>query len=205
VAGMIPVTRQPEPAAFDAEVRQIGLAHLRKKGLPLDQPLPRKTKITAYWRECLTELHKAYGGICAYLCIYIERVTGGCSVEHFIAKSANPGLAYEWSNYRLVCSTMNSRKNNYSDVFDPFDLAPDLFHLEIVTGRICPNPKLDKNAKQDVKKTIKRLKLDDALCREMRSTRFQDYLECSFTDEYLKKCSPFRVCLTTVSVADSSE
>jgi uncharacterized protein (TIGR02646 family) len=188
---MIPVAAQPEPAAFDAEVRQKGLAHLQEKGLHLNQQLPQKTKIEPYWRACLTKLHEAYGGICAYLCIHIERVTGGCSVDHFIAKSGDAGLAYEWSNYRLACSTMNSRKKNYSDVLDPFYLAPDLFRLEFSTGRIYPNPNMDVRAIRIVEQTIERLELDDALCREMRSRRFQEYLEYYFTDEYLKKYSPF--------------
>lgn len=33
---MIPVAAQPEPTAFDAKVRQKGLAYLRKKGFSLD-------------------------------------------------------------------------------------------------------------------------------------------------------------------------
>lgn len=194
MAGMIRVAAKPEPAAFDAEVRQKGLEHLRERGLPLDQPLPPRTKIEPYWRACLTELHKEYGGICAYLCIYIERVTGGCSVDHFIAKSADAGLAYEWSNYRLACSTMNSRKNNYSDVLDPFYLAPDLFRLEFSTGRIYPNPNLDVRAIRIVEQTIERLGLDDAQCREMRSRRYQEYLEWNLSEEYLKKYFPFVWC-----------
>ena len=42
---MIPVQAQPEPAAFDADVRKKGLAYLQKHGFPLDQPLPLKADI----------------------------------------------------------------------------------------------------------------------------------------------------------------
>ncbi len=188
---MIPVAAQPEPAVFNAEVRQKGLAHLQKKGLLLNQPLPPKTKIEPYWRACLTDLHQAYGGICAYLGIYFERVTGGGSVDHFIAKSADAGLVYEWSNYRLACSTMNSRKKNYSDVLDPFYLAADLFRLELSTGRIYPNPKLHVRAMCIVEQTIERLGLDDPQCREMRSRRYQEYLEHNLPSDYFKKYFPF--------------
>src|SRR6266404_918782 len=140
---MIPVAAQPEPAVFYAEVRQRGLAHLNKKGFPLDQPLPPKADIEPYWLACLTDLHQAYGGVCAYLGVFFERMMGGGSVDHFIAKSAHAELAYEWRNYQLTCSTMNSRKREYSDVLDPFFLAPDLLRLQLSTGHIYPNPDLD--------------------------------------------------------------
>lgn len=188
---MIPVAAQPEPAVFDAEVRQKGLAHLIKKGFPLDQPLPPKADIEPYWRACLTELHQAYGGVCAYLGVFFERVMGGGSVDHFIAKSANTGLAYEWSNYRLACSTMNSRKREFSDVLDPFFLAPDLFRLQLSTGHVYPNPDLDAVPMRLVEETIERLGLDDPLCRDLRTRWYQDYLTHALPSVYLKSKSPF--------------
>src|SRR5690606_24273905 len=188
---MIPVAQQPEPATFNAQVRVKGLAHLENKGFALDQPLPQKAKITPYWRDCLTELYQAYGGICAYLGVHFERVMGGGSVDHFIAKSANAGLAYEWKNYRLACTTMNSRKREYSDVLDPFYLAPDLFRLQLSTGHIYPNPELDVRAMRLVEETIERLGLDDPQCRALRTSWYQDYLEHELPSDYLKKKSPF--------------
>lgn len=188
---MMPVAAQPEPASFDAEVRQKGLAHLNMKGFPLGQPLPTKAEIEPYWRACLTDLHQAYGGICAYLGVFFERVMGGGSVDHFIAKSTSAGLAYEWSNYRLACSTMNSRKREYSDVLDPFFLAPDLFRLQLSTGHIHPNPGLDAVPMRLVEETIERLGLDDSQCRELRGRWYQDYLEHQLPANYLKEKSPF--------------
>lgn len=116
---------------------------------------------------------------------------GGGSVDHFIAKSASAGLAYEWSNYRLACSTMNSRKREYSDVLDPFFLAPDLFRLQLSTGHIYPNPDLDAVPMRLVEESIERLGLDDSLCRELRARWYQDYLEHNLPADYLKKQSPF--------------
>lgn len=188
---MIPVHAQPEPGAFDADVRKKGLAYLQKRGFPLDQPLPLKADIEPYWRACLTDLHRAYGGVCAYVGVFFERVMGGGSVDHFIAKSTNAGLAYEWNNYRLACSTMNSRKRDYSDVLDPFQLAPDLFRLQLSTGHIYPNPKLDAVPMRVVEETIERLGLDDPQCREMRAHWYQDYLEHQLPSDYLKKKAPF--------------
>lgn len=188
---MIPVQAQPEPAAFDADVRKKGLAYLQKHGFLLDQPLPPNANIEPYWRACLTDLHQAYGGVCAYVGVFFERVMGGGSVDHFIAKSANAGLAYEWSNYRLACSTMNSRKRDYNDVLDPFLLAPDLFRLQLSTGHIYANPTLDAAPMRIVEETIGRLGLDDPQCREMRARWYQDYLEHQLPADYLKKKAPF--------------
>lgn len=188
---MIPVVAQPEPVHFDARVRSKGLNYHEKNGFPLNRPLPPKANIPSYWRECLTDLHHAYAGICAYLGVYFERVMGAGSVDHFIAKSANAGLAYEWSNYRLACSTMNSRKGAFDDVLDPFYLAPDLFRLQLSTGHIYPNPRLAAKAMRLVEETIERLRLDDQQCRELRVSWYQDYLEHGLPSDYLKKKSPF--------------
>lgn len=188
---MIPVQAHPEPATFDADVRQKGLAHLKEKGFALNQPLPPKAEIQPYWRACLTDLHKVHGGICAYLGVFFERVMGGASVDHFIAKSTNAGLAYEWSNYRLACSTMNSRKREFDDVLDPFYLAVDLFRLQLSTGHIYPNPDLDAKSMRLVEETIERLGLDDPQCRELRARWYQDYLEHELPRAYLKSKSPF--------------
>lgn len=112
-------------------------------------------------------------------------------MDHFIAKSALAGLAYEWSNYRLACSTMNSRKRDFEDVLDPFEVSPDWFHLELTTGRIFPNPDLEDASHARVEQTIKRLGLDDPLCREMRVRWFDEYLREPLPSDYLRKKSPF--------------
>lgn len=188
---MIPVQPQPEPDFFDAQVRTKGLTHLKEKGYALDQPLPAGATIESYWRgDCLTALHKAYGGVCAYLCVFVERGTGGMSVDHFVAKSALAGLAYEWSNYRLACTTMNSRKREFDDVLDPFEVPHGWFHLELTTGRIFPNPDLDNTNYSLVEQTIKRLGLDAPLHREMRVRWFDEYLREPLPEDYLRKKSP---------------
>jgi len=188
---MIHVAAQPEPPSFDEEVRQKGLAWLQKKEIALDQPLPPKTTIEPYWRHCLDDMHASYNGCCAYLAIFFERVTGGGSVDHFIAKSQRADLAYEWSNYRLACSRMNSRKRDYDDVLDPFEVEAGWFQLEPISGRIFPNPRLPEEQQQAVKATIDRLGLDDAGNREIRVRHYHEYLEGFYTADFLKKRSPF--------------
>ena len=188
---MIPVAAQPEPASFDQRVRQPGLAWLHEHGIALDQTLPANTTIAPYWRECLDDLHQKYDGICAYLCVFMQRAAGGSGVDHFAAKSHSAGLAYEWSNYRLACSTMNSRKRDFTDVLDPFFLSPDLFRLQLSIGHIYPNPELAPQAQVIVEQTIERLALDDTPCRNLRAEWFGDYVRKHIDADYLQRKSPF--------------
>lgn len=188
---MIPVYVQPEPASFDENVRKKGVAYLNKKGIALNMPLPPKTSIEPYWRACLTDLHSTYHGVCAYLSIFFERVAGGGSVDHFVAKSADAGLAYEWRNYRLACSTMNSRKREFDDVLDPFFIQADWFRLQLSIGHIYANPNLPVAVRKAIEETIRRLGLDNPECRELRARRYQEYLEFNLPADYLKRQSPF--------------
>lgn len=193
---MIPVAPKPEPSNFDSAVRKPGAKWLKKKQLSLVSPLPPKTKVPPHWRKCLDDLHTAYDGVCAYLCIFVERVTGGVSADHFVAKSQLAGQTYEWANYRLACTTMNARKRDYTTVLDPFQVTLGSFRLELITGRIFANPSLVTAAKAAVDETIRVLGLDDATCREMRVRRFDDYIAArgstrnAALEAQLKKYSP---------------
>lgn len=188
---MIHVSAQPEPPSFNHDVRQRGLAWLQKSKIALDHPLPPNTHIEPYWRPCLEDMHSIYNGCCAYLAIFFERVAGGGPIDHFIAKSKRADLAYEWNNYRLACSRMNSRKRDYDDVLDPFEVGNGWFQLEPVSGRIFPDPQLSEDRLREVQMTINRLGLDDAGNREMRARHYQEYREGLYTATFLKKRSPF--------------
>ena len=188
---MIPVKRQDEPAGFEIEVRRKGLRWLRDNGISPDGPVPKGVTLPAYWRACLPELYDAYGCICAYLCVRMEIAGGGVTTEHFIAKSLDAGQAYEWGNYRLACSQVNSRKGVHQDVLDPFEIRADMFHLECITGRIYPNPALPPQETLLVERTIERLDLDNEMNREMRRRHFDECIHRHIDGDYLKRISPF--------------
>lgn len=178
---MIPVVPQSEPADFDEKVRQPGLRWLAENYGVASSTFP------SYWRKCLGDMHTAYDGICAYVCVYIEPVTGAQSVDHFIAKSPRPELTYEWSNYRLACARMNSRKREFNDVLDPFTLAPGTFQLVLLTGQIKPADP-DNVAAHD---TIRRLGLDEDDCRRLRSYYYERYLQRRISADFLEERAPF--------------
>ena len=188
---MIHVEEQPEPPYFDIKVRQPGLAYLKKHSISLDKPLVKDQKLDACWRYCLDDLYTSYKGCCAYLALFFERVTGSGSVDHFLPKSKRVDMAYEWKNYRLACSRMNSRKNVAEDILDPFELQDGWFHLVLVTGWVFPSPALKDDQKEKVQQTIDRLKLNDPRLCNIRARHFRDYIERKYTADYLKDISPF--------------
>lgn len=187
---MIPVAPQPEPADFDTKVRAKGLAWLAAQGIAPHDPPPKKPALPAYWSASNKQLWTAYSGVCAYLAIYYEWVTGASSTDHFIAKSKNAGQAYEWSNYRLSCLGPNRNKNKFDDVLDPMGLAPNTFELNLVSGKIRPHRALNSADKALARKTIRRLKLDSPDHNDMRQRHYAEYLRDK-NSLSLKKLSPF--------------
>ncbi len=188
---MIPVQSQPEPSSFDAKVRQKGLQWIQKSGLNIAQPVPVGTQVKPLWQVCLPELLEAYGRICAYVCIYIEEVTGSATVEHFVPKSRRLDLAYEWSNYRLVCGAMNGSKSNFEDVLDPFTLKKGTFQINLVNGAILVNAKLTASSKTRALETVSRLKLDSPKCRRLRLRYFNKYIQNQIDAAFLREQAPF--------------
>jgi hypothetical protein len=188
---MIPVQKQPEPDDFDLKVRQKGRKWLADNGLTNHGPVPKGTRLEPYWRECLTQMHKSYQRICAYSCMFIPPVTGALSIDHLVPKSQAIEHAYEWSNYRLVCSKMNSRKHVFADVLDPFDISDGTFRLELFSGRIYPNPELLGPEFKAATDTIHRLGLDDADLRAWRIECLDYFREGEISLVHLKKSCPF--------------
>lgn len=172
---MIPIRLAPEPPAFDADVRQPGqsaIAELLGQGPSVSRPGPRRAPVAArvedlspkllpdYWTRATPSLLQAYGRQCAYVCLYIEHVTGSATVDHWAPKSRSPRLAYEWSNYRLACSLVNARKHTFEDLIDPFDVVDGMFALEFGPRiRVVPGPTAGGRI-AEIERTIAQLGLD---------------------------------------------
>jgi uncharacterized protein (TIGR02646 family) len=187
---MIPVILQPEPADFDEKVQKPGLKWLVKNKIPLNASPPKASDLPNYWTRSNKQLWDAYFGVCAYLSIFFEWVTGAASTDHFVAKSKHAGKAYEWSNYRLSCLGPNRNKGKFDDVLDPFELKADTFELNLLSGEIRPNRALSSKEKQIARKTIKRLKLDSPEHNQMRARHFYRY-QRGKDAQALKELSPF--------------
>ena len=204
---MIPVTPAPEPPAFDSKVRQPGLRAIaelagekpdppRTAGRPCKKVAASRDKIPAgkfppYWRKVLGDLMENYQQICAYLCLYIPRGTGAPSVDHAVAKSQKWDQVYEWSNYRLACSLMNTRKGAAADVLDPFEIGEDWFALELVGFQVLPGDGLSDEVTGAVTNTIERLRLNDLACCGVREEYAERYWNGVFPFDHLMQQAPF--------------
>lgn len=191
---MIPVQLQPEPADFDANVRQPGRDWLATNGIALDAPPPKASELPNHWARSNKQLWESYGGVCAYLAIYFDWVTGAASTDHFVAKSALAGDAYEWDNYRLSALGPNRNKNKFDDVLDPIGLLPETFIINLANGYIAVNharyPAGTSHA-EAAAATIARLKLDSPDHNRMRARHYDNYLSGDCSLAFLERESPF--------------
>lgn len=161
---MIPVKPQLEPTIFNQKVRIPGNNYLRKIAQAQNTSTPKlKSKEWThhdYWGCVRVDMYDLYKGICAYSAHWIPR-SSNPNVDHFIAKSADPWLAYEWTNYRLACPLVNIHKKDYPDVLDPFSIQEKWFFLEFPSLIVKPNPDLPREVHEKVQCTICRLKLNE--------------------------------------------
>jgi hypothetical protein len=171
-----------EPPQFNLEVRRKGLKWMANRGLDLNKELPEGTKLPDYWKACSAQLRMAFEGRCCYSGSYM-RQSEIIPVEHAIAKSLRPDLAYEWANYRYASQRINGRKG-VKIILDPaqFPIGVDIYFLDFVTGSIFPNSVLKKGmpalyAMAD--QTISALGLDDELYRDERMEVWGDYMASS--------------------------
>lgn len=184
---MLKIEIANEPGSFNVQVRSPGQAFVNS--------VPAGVKIKfdnrEYWRNCLSDLHTAYGGVCAYTCHYIPRDTGSDTVEHFVPKSVNALLAYEWSNFRLVCGRLNGRKGDNQDVIDPTNLEEHPFQLDFPSLQVVITEYAAENLFEVSNSTIFRLKLNDERCVLSRLEYVTSYCEGNVSLSYLKKHAPF--------------
>lgn len=211
---MIHVEPAEAPADFDERVRKPGLSELavltgdkpthartgpkRKqlviRGVPVtrieDVPVG---KLPEYWTRALDQMLDRYQRICAYVCVYIERVTGAATVDHWIPKSRAPQQAYEWSNFRLACSLMNTRKGILTELVDPFVIEDDdeWFVLEFVGFQVIPGVRPEHPQYTAINDTIKEFGLNQRECFTLREEYVTAYRDGDISWRRLERRAPF--------------
>lgn len=203
---MIRVQPAPEPADFEARVRRPGLdaiAELVGEKPSKTRTGPRRKKVAdsrdkippsafePLWRNVLPDMLRAYKRICAYLSLYIEPGTGSATVDHVVPKSMSWERVYEWSNYRLACALMNSRKSVADRVLDPFRVRGGWFELEFVDCQVCPGTGSSVWTSRRAERTIEKLRLNDEECRKARREYVDSYLAGDISLKYLERRAPF--------------
>ncbi len=155
----------------------------------MDAVPPRE--MPTYWRHALPDLLEGYERVCAYLCLRIPRGTGAPSTDHMVPKSTAWQHVYEWSNYRLACALMNSRKGVSASVLDPFDVEDGWFVLEAVGFQVFAASGLPDPVTDAVHQTIDLLRLNDQTCRDARAEHAEEYWSGEVSFGYLTRHAPF--------------
>ncbi len=185
---MMHVDAQPEPEIFPGRVREPGNQFLAV----IPNPTAKQWSTRNYWTRVSGEMHKAYCGICMYSCHWIPFDTGSKTIEHFLPKTTYPREAYEWSNYRLVCGTLNGRKSDYEDVLDPFVIRDGMFVISFPSILVKPSRSLTPSQRREVQATVKRLGLnDEGTCLQARVNYVNFYCRDLVSFDYLEEEAPF--------------
>ncbi|MGE0421075.1 MAG: hypothetical protein AB7O88_02360 [Reyranellaceae bacterium] len=165
---MIPVKCATEPTGFDADVRKPGLRFLKT----VHHPKSKDFKNKEFWRKSIPDLLVAYNRVCAYTAFRIARTTGAATVDHFVPVDEDCTLAYEWTNFRLACWKVNSRKGK-KKVLDPFTIPDNVFTIRFPSLLVAPSDSLPREVMEQAQDTIATLKLND---EELVTTR-QEYID----------------------------
>jgi hypothetical protein len=184
---MIPCIPAPEPGNFDQSVRQPGLKWLASHPQPGSLKVAPPWRPLDYWSEIKSQLAAAFNDLCAYGAMYEPVGT----VDHFLAVSTNPHLAYEWSNYRYASAWINSSKQNASNIMDPFDVKADWFEIILPSLQLVLTEKVPKNLRPTAQYTLERLKvIEDERILRQRQHWSAEFLAKRLSLEGLRRHAP---------------
>jgi uncharacterized protein (TIGR02646 family) len=123
-------------------------------------------------------------------CVFCEsalEVTAYLEIEHYVAKTVTPTLAFEWTNLLPACRLCNNAKGEHDHkgaLLKPDAEDPEpYFWIHSDTGRLEPHPKLNAAQSNRVHQTIQLCDLQrPALCTKrvemlMRVLRWLSHAE----------------------------
>ena len=157
---LIRIIQYPAPPDYENRVKRPGINFLTRNPHPTASQFSRHN----YWKEVHGDLYLLYRGICAYCASWSPRSPrpkdSQTSVDHFIPKSLQPVMAYEWSNFRLCRSRLNSNKGNSLEVMDPFYIQNGWFSIDFSSFLLKSSSLIPDYIKSQVITTINTLGLN---------------------------------------------
>jgi len=182
---LIRVEPKAEYPAFNLQVRQPGTAFLAGCPNPTSEQFRKKN----FWSRAAKELHAAYSGICAYTAMYLPEQG---SVDHFVPKTINPSLAYEWNNFRLASGRVNSAKGSQTNLLDPFEVGNEWFEMDVPSCLLRAGINLPHEVRAKINSTINALRLntDDYYVQE-RCNILIEFAKGEISLGFLKRRYPF--------------
>jgi hypothetical protein len=146
---VIRVERAPEPPDFHQRVRVLGNTWLAKGSV---------ANLPSYWRRATRPLREAFGGRCGYTAMWLSAPG---TVDHFVSRSEDRALAYEWSNLRYAASWINSSKSDLraDQVLDPFEVGDDWFEIRLPQCEMFLTERCPAEYRERAQTMLGRLKL----------------------------------------------
>ncbi|HSN98225.1 MAG TPA: hypothetical protein VLS89_08000 [Candidatus Nanopelagicales bacterium] len=178
---MIRVAPTPEPAEFDARVRQPGRAWLERS---------EGRTMASYWRRAARDLRRAFHDRCGYTAMWLSAPG---TVDHFVSRDEDRGLAYEWSNLRYAAGWINSAKNTLraEQVLDPFEVGDGWFEILLPSCQMVMTAQCPPAYRERGRTMLKRLRLGDGEdVVSYRQEWYRMYLEGELTLEGLERKAP---------------
>jgi hypothetical protein len=172
--------RKPEPAGFDEECRQPGLAWLQRN------PPPKRPR--DFWSPFRAQLCDAFDQLCGYSCMYEPVGT----VDHYLSCSVHRERAYEWSNFRFASQWINSSKRTADDdVLDPFEVEDGWFEILLPSLQLVLTDRVPPEHRTRAEHTLLRLHLrNDPRVIRQRAEWYRMYEEGELSLEGLRKKAP---------------
>lgn len=179
-----------EPATFDAQCRQPGIAWLVTSRLA--NSLVMKERPRDYWSNFREALREGFVRRCGYFAMYLPEGT----VDHFISwetcKNVNPQMAYEWNNFRFIAPSLNSKKGTLDDrLLDPFEVEDGWFEMDIPSFVLRITNRIPGHLRPKAEFTMDRLDLQQG--RKAVTLRWEWYdlfRSGALSFEGLKRCAP---------------
>jgi hypothetical protein len=174
---VIRVARTPEPKAF-ASVRRRGTRWLAQH--PSGEP-------PSYWRDALPELQAAFGQRCGYSAMHDLNGT----VDHFVPRSRDRSLSYEWSNLRYAAQWLNGAKGDREGIIDPFDVEDGWFEVLLPSLQLVVSASAPAAVRHRLETTLRVLPIahDERIIRQRRAW-LKEYEDGHVTLEGLRRFAP---------------
>jgi hypothetical protein len=172
--------RSPEPAEFDAQCRQPGLAWLARN------PPPKRPR--DFWSPFKTPLAEASDWLCNYSCVFEPVGT----VDHYLSCKEHRERAYDWSNYRFASQWINCCKGTADDaLLDPFEVGDDWFEILLPSLQMVLTDRVPPEQRQRSAFTLLRLRLrDDERIIRLRREWYRMYQDGELNLDGLRKKAP---------------
>lgn len=155
------MNRTPAPKLLDEKWEEWGSDYKQRLEQNPNYRFVWRRSIDTAIRSTLVEITQNH---CCYCDGYPLNTTSRQTIDHFIPKTLQPLLAYQWENLFLCCDKCQERNNKYTESLLKPDMDDYDFHRYFIvdyhTGELQPNPTASPEDQHRAEETIKLFNLE---------------------------------------------